>query len=129
MKILITGGAGFIGSNVADMLIAKKHDAVIIDNLSSGFEYNVNKEAKLIKADITDFDKIEKIFNEEKPEIIYHFAAQIDVRKSVSDPIFDAKTNIMATLNLIKPLISFFYAFAKINFWLKTHIFFYFFII
>ena len=102
MKILITGGAGFIGSNVADMLIAKKHDAVIIDNLSSGFEYNVNKEAKLIKADITDFDKIEKIFNEEKPEIIYHFAAQIDVRKSVSDPIFDAKTNIMATLNLIK---------------------------
>jgi UDP-glucose 4-epimerase len=102
MKILITGGAGFIGSNVADMLIAKKHDLVIIDNLSSGFEYNVNKEAKLIKADITDFDKIEKIFNEEKPEIIYHFAAQIDVRKSVSDPIFDAKTNIMATLNLIK---------------------------
>jgi UDP-glucose 4-epimerase len=102
MKILITGGAGFIGSNVADMLIAKKHGVVIIDNLSSGFEYNVNKEAKLIKADITDFDKIEKIFNEEKPEIIYHFAAQIDVRKSVSDPIFDAKTNIMATLNLIK---------------------------
>ena len=102
MKILITGGAGFIGSNVADMLIAKKHDVVIIDNLSSGFEYNVNKEVKLIKADITDFDKIEKIFNEEKPEIIYHFAAQIDVRKSVSDPMFDAKTNIMATLNLIK---------------------------
>jgi UDP-glucose 4-epimerase len=102
MKILITGGAGFIGSNVADMLIAKKHALILIDNLSSGFERNVNKKAKLIKADITDFDKIEKIFNEEKPEIIYHFAAQIDVRKSVSDPIFDAKTNIMATLNLIK---------------------------
>ncbi len=102
MKILITGGAGFIGSQVADMLIAKKHDVIIIDNLSSGYEYNVNHEAKLIKADITDFVIVEKIFTEEKPEIIYHFAAQIDVRKSVSDPIFDAKTNIMATLNLIK---------------------------
>ncbi|RZD19127.1 MAG: NAD-dependent epimerase/dehydratase family protein [Candidatus Acididesulfobacter diazotrophicus] len=102
MKIFITGGAGFIGSQVANMLIAKKHDVIIIDNLSSGFEYNVNNEAKLIKADITDFGIVEKIFTEEKPEIIYHFAAQIDVRKSVSDPLFDAKTNIMATLNLIK---------------------------
>ncbi|MHB1679146.1 MAG: NAD-dependent epimerase/dehydratase family protein [bacterium] len=102
MKILVTGGAGFIGSQVADMLIAKKHDVIIIDNLSSGFEYNVNSEAKLIKADITDFGIIEEILTEEKPEIVYHFAAQIDVRKSVSDPIFDAKTNIMATLNLIK---------------------------
>lgn len=102
MKIFVTGGAGFIGSQVADILIAKKHDVIIIDNLSSGFEYNVNHEAKLIKADITDFGIVEKIFTEEKPEIIYHFAAQIDVRKSVSDPLFDAKTNIMATLNLIK---------------------------
>jgi UDP-glucose 4-epimerase len=102
MKILITGGAGFIGSNVADMLAAKEHDIVIADNLSTGFEHNVNKKAKFIKVDITDFEEIEKIFNYEKPEIIYHFAAQIDVRKSVSDPIFDARTNIMATLNLIK---------------------------
>jgi len=102
LKILVTGGAGFIGSQVADELIDRGNDVVIIDNLSTGFEYNVNPKAKFIKADITDFEKIEKIFSEESPEIVYHFAAQIDVRKSVSDPLFDARTNIMGTLNLIK---------------------------
>ncbi len=102
MKILLTGGAGFIGSHVADELIAKGNRIVIIDNLSTGFEQNINPESKFIKADITDFKKIEKIFAEELPEIVYHFAAQIDVRKSVSDPLFDAQTNIMGTLNLIK---------------------------
>ncbi len=102
MKILLTGGAGFIGSHVADELIAKGNRVVIIDNLSTGFEYNINPESKFIKADITDFKKIEEIFAEELPEIVYHFAAQIDVRKSVSDPLFDARTNIMGTLNLIK---------------------------
>lgn len=102
MKIIVTGGAGFIGSQVADALIAKKHDVIVIDNLSTGFKHNVHSEAKLIVADITDFNGMEKIFKEEKPEIVYHFAAQIDVRKSVSDPLFDASTNIMGTLNLIK---------------------------
>jgi UDP-glucose 4-epimerase len=102
LKILLTGGAGFIGSHVADELIAKGNRIVIIDNLSTGFEQNINPESKFIKADITDFKKIEKIFAEELPEIVYHFAAQIDVRKSVSDPLFDAQTNIMGTLNLIK---------------------------
>ncbi|MDA8158310.1 MAG: NAD-dependent epimerase/dehydratase family protein [Deltaproteobacteria bacterium] len=101
MKILLTGGAGFIGSHVADELIAKGNRVVIIDNLSTGFEYNINPESKFIKADITDFKKIEEIFAEELPEIVYHFAAQIDLRKSVSDPLFDARTNIMGTLNLI----------------------------
>ena len=102
MKILLTGGAGFIGSHVTDELIAKGNDVVIIDNLSTGFEYNINPKAKFVKTDITDFKKIENVFVEESPEIIYHFAAQIDVRKSVSDPLFDAETNIMGTLNLIK---------------------------
>ena len=102
MKILVTGGAGFIGSHIADKLISKGQDVVIIDNLSTGFEYNINPAAKFIKADIKDFGTIEKIFMEESPEAVYHLAAQIDVRKSVSDPMFDAKTNIMGTLNLIK---------------------------
>ena len=102
MKILITGGAGFIGSQAADALIANGNEVIILDNLSTGFEYNINPDAKFIKADITDFKNIERIFEEEKPEIVYHFAAQIDVRKSVSDPMFDAETNIMGTLNLIK---------------------------
>ena len=103
MKILVTGGAGFIGSRVSDRLIEETGDEItVMDNLSTGFEYNVNPKAKFIKADITDFDKTGKIFAEEKPDIVYHFAAQIDVRKSVANPLFDAQTNIMATLNLIK---------------------------
>ena len=101
MKILITGGAGFIGSHIADRLIAKGAAVTVIDNLSTGFESNINASAKFIKADITDFKNIEKIFIDERPDIIYHLAAQIDVRKSVSDPMFDAQTNIMGTLNLI----------------------------
>lgn len=102
MKILVTGGAGFIGSHVADELIAKNNRVVVIDNLSTGFERNLNPAAKFIKADITDFEKIEKILKEETPEIIYHFAAQIDVRKSVAEPLSDARTNILAAFNLIK---------------------------
>ncbi len=102
MKILVTGGAGFIGSHVADALITSGNRVLIIDNLLTGFVYNINPEAKFINADITDFGRIEKIFTEESPEVVYHFAAQIDVRKSVSDPLFDAQTNIMGTLNLIK---------------------------
>lgn len=102
MKIIVTGGAGFIGSTVSDRLSAMGHEIVVIDNLSTGFEYNVTPGAKFIKADITDFDVTGRIFQDEKPDVVYHFAAQIDVRKSVSDPLFDAKTNIMATLNLIK---------------------------
>ena len=101
MKILITGGAGFIGSHIADRLIAKGAAVTVIDNLSTGFESNINASAKFIRADITDFKNIEKIFIDERPDIIYHLAAQIDVRKSVSDPMFDAQTNIMGTLNLI----------------------------
>lgn len=102
MKILVTGGAGFIGSHVADALIEKNHDVVIVDNLSTGQKENINPQAKFIEADITDFEKIKEIFEAEKPEIVYHLAAQIDVRKSVADPIFDAQTNILGSINLIK---------------------------
>jgi len=101
MKIIVTGGAGFIGSTVVDMLIEKNHEVVIIDNLCSGQKENINPKAKFLETDITDFAKIEEIFQMEKPETVYHFAAQIDVRKSVSDPLFDAQTNILAGLNLI----------------------------
>ncbi len=101
MKILVTGGAGFIGSHLVDLLIGKNHEVAIIDNLSTGQRENINPKAKFLEADITDFEKIEEIFQNEKPEVVYHFAAQIDVRKSVSDPLNDARTNILAGLNLI----------------------------
>lgn len=101
MKILVTGGAGFIGSHVVDLLIKQNHDVVIVDNLSSGRKENVHPQAKLIEADIRDHIFIQEIFTSEKPEIVYHFAAQIDVRKSVENPLADAETNILGSINLV----------------------------
>ena len=102
MKILITGGAGFIGSNLVDKLIQEKHSVIVLDNLITGKKENIHPQAKFLKTDITNFSQIDKIFSQEKPEIIYHLAAQIDVRQSVINPLVDAQVNILAGLNLIK---------------------------
>lgn len=101
MKILVTGGAGFIGSHLVDALIAKKHQVITVDNLSTGFKKNINPKAKFYQADLTNHKKIENILKKERSEVIFHLAAQIDVRKSVADPIFDARSNILASVNLI----------------------------
>ncbi|MCK4385970.1 MAG: NAD-dependent epimerase/dehydratase family protein [candidate division Zixibacteria bacterium] len=103
-KILVTGGAGFIGSNVADRFIEDGHKVVIIDNLSTGVEANLNKKAKFHKLDIRSA-VIDKIFEREKPEVLCHHAAQIDVRKSTADPIFDAEVNIIGSLNLFNSCV------------------------
>jgi UDP-glucose 4-epimerase len=100
-KILVTGGAGFIGSHIIDQLIDNGHEVVIIDNLSTGKKENINKKAKFIKIDIGD-PKIKNIFKKEKFDYVFHLAAQIDVRKSVEDPIADAKTNILGSLNILE---------------------------
>jgi UDP-glucose 4-epimerase len=105
-KILVTGGAGFIGSNIADRFISLGHKVAIVDNLSTGFKENVNTKARFYKLDINS-KKIEEIFRDEKPEILCHHAAQIEVRKSVSDPIFDAKVNIEGTLNLLNNCVKY----------------------
>jgi len=104
MKILVTGGAGFIASHIADALINEGHQVYILDNLSTGFEKNVNPKAKFIKSDISS-PSIFKIFEEEKFDLVNHHAAHIDVRKSVSDPVFDANTNILGTINLLQASI------------------------
>lgn len=101
MKILITGGAGFIGSNIADALIAAKHKVVVLDNLSSGKKSNVNSKVKFYWSDITDKKAVDDIFKKEMLDAVIHNAAQIDVRKSVEDPAYDAGVNILGSLNVL----------------------------
>lgn len=100
-KVLVTGGAGFIGSNIVDLLIEKGYDVVVVDNLFTGSRENVNKKAKFCKADITK-PELRGVFEKEKPDFVIHEAAQINVRKSVSEPIFDAKSNILGTINVLE---------------------------
>ena len=104
MKILVTGGCGFIGSHLVDRLIKENHKVVIIDNLSTGTKKNLNPKAKFYKLDIRN-QKISDVFKKEKPEIVFHLAAQIDLRKSVEDPIENAKINILGSLNIIESFI------------------------
>ena len=101
MKILVTGGAGFIASHVADAFIAEGHDVIIVDNLSSGVAANVNPKARFVQRDIRD-PEIGALFAAERPEILCHHAAQINVRASVTDPVFDAQVNIIGFLNLLE---------------------------
>lgn len=105
MKILITGGAGFIGSNVADRYLELGHQVVIVDNLITGQRENIPEKAKFYQVDICDADKIAGIFDDEKPEVVNHHAAQMDVRKSVDDPIYDANVNVLGGLNLLQNCI------------------------
>ncbi|MBI4847213.1 MAG: SDR family oxidoreductase [Nitrospirae bacterium] len=105
-NILVTGGAGFIGSHIVDLLIDDGHEVIVVDNLSSGNENNLNKRARLFKLDIQDAG-LEQIFREERPEYVIHQAAQIDVRHSVADPIYDASVNILGTLNILQNCIAY----------------------
>lgn len=102
MKILITGGAGFIGSYVASAFIKEGHKVLIVDNLSTGVEENIPKEADFVKCDIRERTLLEKAFSDFKPDMVNHHAAQINVRQSVDDPVFDAEINIIGTLNLLE---------------------------
>ncbi len=102
MKILVTGGAGFIGSHIVDRYIAEGHTVYVIDNLSTGKKENLNSKASFYHLDIRDKEKIDGLFNKVKPEILSHHAAQLDVRKSVADPVFDTEVNIIGLLNLLE---------------------------
>lgn len=100
MKILVTGGAGFIASHLVDRLIAEGHDVVIVDNLSAGRKENINPKALFYETDICDNLKLEEVFRKERPEIVNHHAAHVNVRKSVEMPTYDANINILGSLNL-----------------------------
>jgi UDP-glucose 4-epimerase len=106
VKILMTGAAGFIASHVADAYISAGHEVVILDDLSRGAERNVNQKAHFYRCDIRDREAIEKIFQSEKPVIVNHHAAQMDVRRGVREPLFDAQVNILGSLNLMEAAIA-----------------------
>jgi len=101
MNCLVTGGAGFIGSHLADSLLEKGHKVIIIDDLSSGKIENVNKKSVFYNKSILDSDLLD-LFKKENIEVIFHLAAQKNVRKSIEDPLFDAKANIIGTLNILE---------------------------
>jgi len=101
MKVLVTGGAGFIGSNVVDGLITAGHQVLVVDNLYTGKRSNVNPEAQFFELDIRAPQTAELI-KRERPDIIDHHAAQMSVPDSVSDPLFDADVNIKGLLNLLE---------------------------
>ena len=101
MNILVTGGAGFIASHIADAYIAEGHNVIIVDNLSTGFSENINPKAKFYQLDIRS-EKLEDVFQKEKIDVVNHLAAQMDVRRSVSDPKFDASVNVLGGLNIFE---------------------------
>jgi UDP-glucose 4-epimerase len=106
MKILVTGAAGFIGSHVADAYVNLGHEVVILDNLSRGSKRNLNPKCRFYQCDIRDQEDVEKIFLLEKPAIINHHAAQMDVRRGVREPFFDAQVNILGSINLIESALA-----------------------
>ena len=99
--ILVTGGAGFIGSNLVDKLVKEGLRTVIIDNLLTGNSKNLNLTSEFYNIDICD-EEVSNVFEKEKPEIVFHCAAQIDLRKSVENPAEDAKINILGSLNILE---------------------------
>jgi UDP-glucose 4-epimerase len=101
MKVLVTGGAGFIGSNIVDELIDKGHQVTVVDNLSTGKKENLNDQAEFYQLDIRD-QELGKVFKEKEITHVIHHAAQIDVQHSIKDPLFDAQNNISGTINLLE---------------------------
>ena len=106
MRSLVTGGSGFIGSNLVDALLARGDEVTVVDDLSTGRRENLTAAlkggAELVEADVRDKAAMTALAKEQKPELVFHLAAQIDVRRSVADPAFDAEINVGGTANMLE---------------------------
>jgi UDP-glucose 4-epimerase len=106
MRCLVTGGAGFIGSNLVDALLTRGDEVTVVDNLVTGRRVNLEPAlaagAELVELDIRDLEALNRVAAEKQPEAIFHLAAQIDVRKSLADPFFDAGVNVGGTANMLE---------------------------
>ncbi len=101
MRVLVTGGAGFIGSHTVDRLVEEGHDVSVVDNLVTGFRAQVHPRASFHEVDITDERSLAAVFAAERPDAVIHLAAQMDVRVSTREPSYDARVNILGSLNVI----------------------------
>lgn len=106
VRILVTGGAGFIGSHIVDAYIYHGHDVSVIDNFVTGQRENLNPQAKLFEADIRDTEEVKRVFKAGRFDLVSHHAAQMDVRRSVSDPMYDASVNIIGVLNILESCVA-----------------------
>lgn len=106
-KALVTGGAGFIGSHVVDGYLAEGLEVVVVDDLSRGARENVSPRARFYQADIRNRVALQAVFEAEKPDLINHHAAQIDVRRAVQEPIFDAECNIFGSIHLLELAVAY----------------------
>lgn len=106
MKVLVTGGAGFIGSHIVDALIEQGHEAVVVDDMSTGARGNLNPRAQLYEVSITDTGALAEVFERERPQIVNHHAAQTSVRHSMADPSYDAQVNIVGSINVLQQCVN-----------------------
>ena len=103
MRVMVSGGAGFIGSHTVDALVARGvHEVSVIDALSAGKREQVNARARFHQVDVRDTGAVRSVMEREQPEVLVHLAAQMDVRRSVADPAFDAQVNLVGFLNLME---------------------------
>ena len=101
MRILVSGGAGFIASHVSDRFLELGHQVAIVDNLATGKRENLPSAATFYEVDVRDA-ALDAVFAEVKPEVVCHHAAQMDVRRSVADPVYDAQVNVLGSLNMLE---------------------------
>ena len=106
MRAIVTGGAGFIGSNVVDALLARGDEVTVLDDVSTGKRENLEEAlgngAELVELDVRDGRAVIDLFERVRPELVFHLAAQVDVRKSLADPVFDARVNVEGTINVLE---------------------------